>query len=366
MKPQISKVEEEAGCLKFTLSGISTSLANALRRSIINDIDTVVFRTETAGDSKCTIKVNTGRLHNEILKQRLSCIPVHSRDLDELPNKFLLEIDETNNDDHITFVTTEHFKIKDKSTGTYLTDVDRRRIFPPDLKTGQFIDFCRLRPKIGDIPAEQIKLTCEFSVANTGINSMFNVVSKCAYGFTPDVKKANEAWEHIENKMKANAATEQEIQYKKTDFYLLDVQRYFVKDSFDFVVETVGVFPNPDLVKKGCRIMQDKLDALSAQIDEHTLHIEPSATTMNYCYDVVLENEDYTLGKAIEYYLYETYFVQEKKLSFCGFKKLHPHDSSSRLRLAYSTNVDINNIMSDIKNACRDLKEVYVEIYKMF
>jgi DNA-directed RNA polymerase subunit L len=363
MNPQITKVEEDSNILKFTLAGINVSLANALRRAIINDINTVVFRTESFNDNKCTISVNSGRLHNEILKQRLSCVPIHSTNLDDLPGKYILEIDETNQSDHIMMLTTESFKIKDKTTGVY---IDPRRIFPADIKTGHYIDFSRLRPRIGDIPGEQLKLTCEFSIANAGVNSMFNVVSKCAYGYTPDIEKAKEAWEEVENKMKANSANESEIQYKKKDFYLLDAQRYFTKDSFDFVVETIGVFSNTEIVKKACVIMQNKIDTFFISIEEHTVPIEPSATTMNYSYDVILENEDYTLGKALEYYLYENYYVQEKKLNFCAFKKLHPHDSSSRLRLAYMSNVTENNIQSDLKAACRDLKEVYVSIHKMF
>ena len=363
MNPQITKVEEDSNILKFTLAGINVSLANALRRAIINDINTVVFRTESFNDNKCTISVNSGRLHNEILKQRLSCVPIHSTNLDDLPGKYILEIDETNQSDHIMMLTTENFKIKDKTTGVY---IDPHRIFPADIKTGHYIDFSRLRPRIGDIPGEQLKLTCEFSIANAGVNSMFNVVSKCAYGYTPDIEKAKEAWEEVENKMKANSANESEIQYKKKDFYLLDAQRYFTKDSFDFVVETIGVFSNTEIVKKACVIMQNKIDTFFSSIEEHTVPIEPSATTMNYSYDVILENEDYTLGKALEYYLYENYYVQEKKLNFCAFKKLHPHDSSSRLRLAYMSNVTENNIQSDLKAACRDLKEVYVSIHKMF
>lgn len=366
MNPKVTSVEEEANILKFTLAGINVSLANALRRAIINDIQTVVFRTETFDDNKCKITANTGRLHNEILKQRLGCIPICSKNLDELPGKYILEIDETNTSDHIMIITTEHFKIKDKETGAYISDIDRERIFPPDMKTGHYIDFARIRPKIGDVPGEQIKLTCEFSVATPSVNSMFNVVSKCAYGNTTDVRKVKEAWEHVENKMKASGATADEIHYRKKDFYFLDAQRHFVKDSFDFVVESVGVFSNTELVKKACVVLQKKVDTFFSNLEEQIVPIEPSPTTMNHSFDVVLENEDYTLGKALEFYLYENYYVQEKKLNFCAFKKLHPHDSSSRLRLAYLTNVSETNVQNDLKNACKDLRDVYIAIEKMF
>ena len=79
-----------------------------------------------------------------------------------------------------------NIKIKNKETNEYMGKADVNRIFPMDILSNHYIDFCRLRPKIGDIPGEQIKLTCEFSIANAGVSSMFNVVSKCAYGNTID------------------------------------------------------------------------------------------------------------------------------------------------------------------------------------
>ena len=368
MNPKISTVSEDAGILKFTLSGVNVSLANAIRRIILNDIDTVVFRTETYGDNKCTITVNSGRLHNEILKQRLSCIPVHSTNMEELPGKYILEIHEKNETDHMLFVTTEHFKIKNKETNEPMGKADVNRIFPKDVKTGQYIDFCRLRPKIGDVPGEEIRLTCEFSVANAGTSSMFNVVSKCAYGNTIDADMARDAWTEKENKMRADGATAEEIEYVKTNFYLLDAQRYFKENSFDFAVETLGVFSNNEIVKKACAIMQRKLLDFMEKVGDGSVPIEPSVVTMDNSWDVILENEDYTLGKALEYYLYEHFYnaKDNKKLNFCAFKKLHPHDSSSRIRLAYANKVSENEIGQDLKEACANLQEVYVAIHKMF
>ena len=153
MNPQLKVIEDEE-ILKFTLSGVDVSLANAVRRIILNDIPTVVFRTETYQDNQCKIAINTSRLHNEIIKQRLSCIPIHSTDHAVLPGKYIMELDVTNTEDHIIFVTTEDFRIKNKENSNFLTKEETVKIFPPDRKTGYFIDFIRLRPAVGDIPAE--------------------------------------------------------------------------------------------------------------------------------------------------------------------------------------------------------------------
>ena len=120
MDPRISNVIEDAGVFKFTLSNINVSLANALRRTILTDIPINVIRTETYETNQCQIQENTSRLHNEIVKQRLSCIPIHTKDLKVLPENVQLEVDVKNDTDNIIYVTTEHFKLKNKKTGAYL------------------------------------------------------------------------------------------------------------------------------------------------------------------------------------------------------------------------------------------------------
>lgn len=374
MNPTISNFGEEHDVFKFTLSGVNVSLANALRRIILNDIHTVVFRTETYGDNQCTIAINTSRQHNEMIKQRLSCIPIFSEDPEELPGKYLMEVDVQNNTDHILFVTTGDFKIKNKANGNYLTEKEVNRIFPPNKISGDYIDFARLRPRIGDIPGEHLKLSCEFSVANVETNSMFNVVSKCAYGFTVDPVKSAAAWEKVEAKMASEGSaggTSADITFAKRNFDLLDAQRYYKEDSFDFVLRSTGVFTCPAIVKKACAIMQRKLIAFNEAVESDTVpllttEVSGAKTTMDNCYDIVLENEDYTLGKALEYYLYQTFFVEKKTMNFCGFKKFHPHDSSSRIRVAFVEPVEKVQVREHLREACTKLQEVYVTIHSKF
>ena len=44
MEGSISNIEEKNGILKFTLSNIDVSIANAIRRTILMDIPLVVFK----------------------------------------------------------------------------------------------------------------------------------------------------------------------------------------------------------------------------------------------------------------------------------------------------------------------------------
>ena len=47
MDPAISNISVEEELFKFTLSGLNVSLANALRRTILNDIPITVIHTAT-------------------------------------------------------------------------------------------------------------------------------------------------------------------------------------------------------------------------------------------------------------------------------------------------------------------------------
>ena len=66
--------------IQFTLTNTNHSIANAIRRVIITNIPCVVFKTFPHEENLSTIHKNTSRLNNEILRQRLECIPVHITD----------------------------------------------------------------------------------------------------------------------------------------------------------------------------------------------------------------------------------------------------------------------------------------------
>jgi len=367
MNPELSNISEVGDVYTFTLNNINVSLANAIRRTILSDIPTLVFYTDTYEDNQCTILVNTTRLHNEILKQRLSCIPIYETDLNILPGTYILDLDMQNNTDEKIIVTTEHFRIRNKTNGNYLSKDEQRRIFPANQKTQQYIDFARIRPRIGDtIPGEHIKLTAEFSVHTAKDNSMFNVVSKCSYGNTPDMKKVDEVWEEHEQKLRSEQLSADEVEFEKKNFYLLDAQRYFVPDSFDFIIQTIGVFDNKDIVRKACSILHDKLINMIQLIDSDGVPINNSETTMDYCFDIILENEDYTIGKVLEYILYEKYYVTEKIFTYCGFKKFHPHNLDSTIRVAYFKNADKRMVAQHLRFACVDAAAIFKKVHDMF
>jgi DNA-directed RNA polymerase subunit L len=370
MNPVLNKASEEHDLYRFTLSGINVSLANSIRRTILNDIPTIVLGTNIYQDNRCNIQVNTSRLHNELLKQRLSCIPVHvsnPKEMETFPNEYVLVIDMKNDTETMMIVTTEDFKIRQKNGDKFMSQEEVRNIFPPDPLSHDFIDFVRLRPKIGDsIPGEELKLTCDFTIATSKVNGMYNVVSKCTYGNTLDMEKIDEKWNLLHQKLVSEDTSKEDIEYHKRNYYILDAQREYIPDSFDFQIQTLGVFDNKVLVKKACNILREKFLDMHKNLESEVVPIKTSLTTMENCYDIALLDEDYTMGKVLEYILYEKYYKEQGQFSFCGFKKFHPHDSESTIRIAYKEPTEKHMLKQHLRDACIMATDVFETIFKMF
>ena len=82
--------------------------------------------------------------------------------------------------------------------------------------------------------------------------------------------------------------------------------------------------------------------------------INPSENTIENCFDITLNNEDFTIGKIIEYYLHKKYFTDEKKLNYVGFLKKHPHNKDSFIKVSFKDIITKDEIIIIIENCIND------------
>ena len=331
--PKVTHGIENNGVYEFTLENANVSVANALRRVILSDLETVVFNTD---NDNIEIIENTTRFHNEILKQRLGSIPVHIKDSEGIEN-LLVELNSSNESDGILYVTTKDFVIKDIANDKYLTKEAMKKIFPPNKLTNEFILFTRLKPKISnDIPGESINLKVKLKVGTAKEDGMYNVVSTCAYGNTPDKVEQHNRWQDISEELETKGLSEAKIEYQRKDWYTLQAKRHYIKDSFDFKVESVGVYTNVEIMNKACDNIIRRLNKIKKKAEDENLPLDMKATAMDASVDIKLVGEDYTIGKVIEYILHEEFYKKSGQLSYVGFIKKHPHDNHSIIRIAFS------------------------------
>ena len=332
---KISNLDESNENLKFTLSGVNVSYANSIRRILLSHIPCVVFKTQPYEENNVNITLNNTRLNNELLKQRISSIPIHVDDLEGFEvEDYVIELSKINNTTNIIYVTTEDFKIKNIKLNKYLETSEVKQLFPPDPITGDYIDIVRLRPKLSEsLQGEALEFNAALSISTAAEDGVFNVVSTCAYGNTLDAAKIKEIWE-IKEKELAQQYSKEEIEFMKKDWLLLDAKRIFVKDSFDFIIETIGIYTNFKLMELACAILIKKLYNSLESLKGNSDLIKDASDTMENCYIITLENEDYSVGKILEYCLYQKYFEDKKELTFVGFLKKHPHDTFSIIKIA--------------------------------
>lgn len=330
MEPRVEAASVRGGSLHFRLSGTNVSVANALRRVILAEIPCVVLNAESEEDIE--IERNTSRLNNELVRQRLSCVPVHVADTAVGDHE--VELDMENKGAAVLMVTTQNFRVKNRATDTYLTDKATRAMFPPDPITGDFIDLVRLRPVQSQGGHEGIALRCRLGVGTASENASFGVAATCAYAATQDTAAADAAWES----KKPEGLDEEGERAAKADWDLLGAKRYVIPDSFDFVLETVGQFTNEQLVMRACEVMVEKLTRF-AVLDAGHVSVAPSPGTMQNAFTASLRGEGYTLGKVVESALFLAHAQgqvgSDETIVYCGFRKPHPHVDMSEIRVAF-------------------------------
>ena len=256
--PRIVNLIEEEHEMSFDLVDCDVSIVNALRRTMLSDVPVCCIRSENETVNQCRILVNHTRLHNEILKQRLSAIPVHTTDLTLLPGKYQLVLDVTNDTDHVMVVTSEHFRLRQIDKELYMSDEVARRIFPACELTGDFVHFANLKPA-QNTHVQQLHLVADFSVSSARNNAMFNAVSKCTYFATVDWDAARAALAGLVEGWRAEGLSDADVRLRSDNFMLLDAFRYVVKNSWRVSFASVGVAGNELLLKQSLRLLEDKL-----------------------------------------------------------------------------------------------------------
>lgn len=367
------------GKLEFTLSDVDVAYANGIRRTIIADIPVLGFNTSLKEGNKndCEIISNTSRLNNELIKQRLSCIPICVNDTKEFQNfvdNYILEVNVENISDEVITVTTQDFKIKDINTGDYLTDSSLRIIFPPyiDPIHGQehYIQFVRLRPRISEeISGEKINLTCRFSIQTAKNDSSFNVSGTCTYRRTPDRNAMSQELRIKEGEFKQKGLNDKEIEFEKKNWQLLDGMRIVVPNSYDFIIETIGIYSNERLVSIACGLLNSELENIETMLQNGEIVMELSNNTKPNCFEIYFENYDYTIGNIINYEMYNTFF-NSGEINSVSIKKLHPHDKHITMEVSVVSNTNpqenlIRMLTESCKTARQNIDAIKSEMKKM-
>jgi len=372
--PRITDIRQETNdILYFTVDNCNVSIINGLRRTILSDIPVVCIKTEPHNEIQSTLESiiiyeNTTSLTNEIIKQRLGCIPVHIKKPNNIEN-LIVELDMTNKTDELLYITTEDFKIKENATNNYLTDTQVHKIFPPNKITNDYILFNRLKPKISKTSdGESLRFKAKLHKSTSKINSQCNVCSTIGYENTIDNVKSTEMWLTNKDKLIKEGKPEKEINDIEQNWMIHNAKRYFIDNSFQFKLETIGIYTNEELVKIACNILINRFEILKKMVQNDKIEIEKNTINTKYSHDIILPNISYTIGKVLEYLFHDRYFKKNKTFSFVGFVKKHPHDDDSIIRIVFKDgeNSNMENIKLILLACINYSQEIYRHMDESF
>lgn len=381
MEPSVKNIFEENGTLQFQLTNTNVSFANAIRRTILSDIPTLVFRAAPYDSATINISKNTSRLNNEIIRHRLSCVPIH-HDIDFPTDKYVFKIEMENTGDSVITVTTGDIKVFDTDTGKEEKQASKT-LFPPDPVTGDYIQLVRLNPKVSEqLPGESLMLEATATVATAAEDGAFNVACVDSYAYTVDKEKQAIALEKHLKELKAEYTQQnmdkdsmtEALNYAKNGWLALDGKRITVPNSFDFVIESVGVFKNEELVRRSCDVIINKLDSLQSILKNVSSLADLFDVTSGEFVMVKLENYDYTIAKILEAVLYHRNWNSKSKLDgidYVATLRPHPHIPEIYLRLHYSSQLPENLSLEEhsravVDNAAQLCKDIFNKIKTQF
>ena len=161
---------------------------------------------------------------------------------------------------------------------------------------------------------------------------------------------------------------EKDIDDHLTNWDTHNYKRYYLKDSFDFSIESIGIFKESDIIFKACNIINFSLMKMKQNEDQSQYTYKKNNIALENSVDIILHNTDYTIGKLLEFIIHQEYFINQKVLSFCGFLKPHPHEDDSIIRIAFKRekNFTDDNIENIITDSCGVGQQIFTSVQSDF
>ncbi len=268
--------------IEFELKGVPVSFANALRRILLSNLDTVTIKDVQVFE-------NTSQLPHEMLRHRVEMLPINVRPNESrIISEAKLELRIPAMDTTQT-VTTKHFTIHGDRKDILLKDED-----------GNDLLFVYLNP------GEKLHLT-----ARLGIDSVdTSQVSTVSYGYhvDPELAKADKL-EFLKD------VPDPEKEFKAREFDNFHIQRSYPKDDndqpfwYDFILASWGVIPPVEMLRQALALLKGKIEEWGA------LPIAREGTMAS----ITSTTEKYTIGP-----LLQRVIDDRKKTSRVFYDPIHP------------------------------------------
>ena len=119
---------------------------------------------------------------------------------------------------------------------------------------------------------------------------------------------------------------------------------------FEFTIESDGRIPPQIILYKSLFVLSDKLNRLMKNLDNEEVVTFKNSDCIMDSYDVLIKDEDYTLGTVIQNYIYYLYQRKEPKdVKFISTSVPHPLENNLVFRISLENSTNKENSISNIK-----------------
>lgn len=272
--------------IDFELKDTTVAFVNGLRRILLAEIPTVTL-------TNIQILENTTSMTHEMIEHRVSMLPVNVR-----PDEVAVI-----RDTQIELRTAAETELREVTTDDFAAVGPRADILLKDRDLGTPLTFMELRP------GEALHIKATLSVLP--IKGSQVCVSTFKNRIDPDIAKIDR------DTFVAQAGDDPIAQREAAQMFdNFHIQRSYYRDAkgrpywFDFTVESIGIYPALDLLKKAIEIYQEKINEFVKV---------PILREAEGWYCMEVPNENHTLGTLVQEIMYQSQFTE-----FVGMNIGHP------------------------------------------
>jgi len=356
--------------IQFQLTPTDVSYVNTLRRVILTEVESVAFRSnilENGNTTDIKITKNSTPMSNEMLAHRIGLLPIHiSNPLEWKPEDYTFSLSVTNDSaDPKDIVAADIRVLKQRGPDEEPLPIPSTEFFHLDNHSKETALIAILKGRIGTQEPETLTFEAMATIGTGRENAQFIPVSQCSYKYTLDndperVKDHFEKWLSTYKKvstadLESNATKKQELE---REFKTMEIARCYRVDernepnSFDFIIESVGVLDPVYVVARALQVLQEKV-TFYASIDTgdlpDTVQVRPADARIKG-FDFIFQKEDHTLGNLFQTWM-EKNLMDSGEITFVGYKVPHPLKDEMVIRVAIEDGKELTARMAIVKAA---------------
>lgn len=363
-RPHLSAFKNVDGTKHFTLSGVDVSVTNAIRRTILGRIPMFGIVGFPEADTSVKIDLNTTPFHNEIIKQRLECIPFGVDPLqdpaaaDELADTLEVRLNIRNDDPtKVRPVTTNDLELWDTRISKPFSPEQKAQLLPADPITGEHDLLVVLRPPVGTQPGDALKLTAKVREVTAHDSAAYTLAPTCAYGKSEDKEAKEREWAEAAGPTPSTDPMVRIMWEEQVG------RRFKLDNSYDWQLRSIGWITEGRLLVRAIEIVQRELAKIAEKGEAGNLNVTKVKDTLApHTFDVEITGDTYTLGHLLRHQLYDSVTHPTGLLRMVGFDKHHAHDKNGVLRMVFRNDASAVNASHLAARAAREVMAVFQEL----